>query len=213
MRLRGVRTDAAVGVATGFGQSLLAKFGEVFMDELGPLFAKMVLGVDAFNKDQFDTMFKRALNVPFNDKPGIDVKLAEFRKKNIDLAKKLSVSSMNRVRALVDSNEGMHANDMAKLIQAETGTTASHARLLARDQTLKFNGDLTKHRQTAAGITKYEWSTSNDDRVRPMHRALDGQVFEWDSPPVVSKDGRTEPPGLDYQCRCVAIPIIDLDAL
>lgn len=212
MTLAGIRQDAFVGLGASWGE-LFIKYGEILLKEFGPLFARMLVGVDHFNKDQFDTMFKRVVNIPFTDKPAIAQKLDSLRQKNIDLAKKLAGDSMQRVKEILDDNSGEHANTLAKRIEQAVGTTASHARLLARDQTLKLNADLTKHRQTAAGITRYEWSTSNDDRVRPMHRALDGQEFDWAHPPVVSSDGRREPPGLDYQCRCVAVPVIDLDAL
>jgi SPP1 gp7 family putative phage head morphogenesis protein len=63
-------------------------------------------------------------------------------------------------------------------------------------------------RQTQAGISEYEWSTSGDERVRSSHDELDGTRQSWDDPPVTNDDGDTNHPGEDYQCRCVAIPVL-----
>ena len=79
----------------------------------------------------------------------------------------------------------------------------SRAELIARDQTLKLNGAITKARQTSAGVNSYTWNTSHDDRVRESHAALDGQIISWDAPPEAGH------PGEDFQCRCVPIPVIE----
>jgi hypothetical protein len=44
---------------------------------------------------------------------------------------------------------------------------------------------------------------AQDERVREEHAALEGQTFAWSSPPAVGH------PGEDFQCRCVALPVID----
>ena len=79
-------------------------------------------------------------------------------------------------------------------------------RRITRDQTNKLIGNLNQARQTQAGITKYMWQTSNDERVRDSHWSKDGQIFSWDLPP-----SDTGHPGHDIQCRCSALPIIDED--
>lgn len=79
----------------------------------------------------------------------------------------------------------------------------SRANLIARDQTLKLNGAITQTTQQAAGVDRYIWTTSRDERVRKAHIALDKQVFSWAAPPEPGH------PGQDYQCRCIAMPILD----
>jgi len=87
------------------------------------------------------------------------------------------------------------------------GVSDSRAELIARDQILKLNGQINEARQTAAGVVEYEWSASQDERVRDGHRDLDATVHRWDTPPVTDqRTGATHHPGGDYQCRCVAIP-------
>ena len=76
-------------------------------------------------------------------------------------------------------------------------------RRLTRDQTTKFVGQLNRSRQTEVGIDRYKWLTAGDERVRPSHRANEGLVFFWDSPPA-----NTGHPGEDVNCRCVALPVL-----
>ena len=50
--------------------------------------------------------------------------------------------------------------------------------------------------------------------MRDSHRHLNGKRFSWNDPPVVdARTGRRCHPGQDYQCRCVALPVFDLETL
>jgi SPP1 gp7 family putative phage head morphogenesis protein len=107
-------------------------------------------------------------------------------------------------------DQGVRVEEIRAELQKELGISKRRAQLIARDQTLKLAGQLAEARQTQAGIRRYVWTTSADERVRPDHAELDGQVIEWDSPPVVDKrTGRRGHPGDDFQCRCTADPILD----
>lgn len=105
---------------------------------------------------------------------------------------------------------GVRVEVLTKRLRDRFDVSESRAELIARDQVLKLNGQINNERQTKLGITEYKWSTSKDERVRPMHLALDDRIFSWDDPPEVGP-GRHEHPGGDYQCRCVAIPIMPGD--
>ena len=85
--------------------------------------------------------------------------------------------------------------------------TRSHADLIARDQTLRLNAELTRERQTAVGIEKFIWSTSGDERVRESHADLDGKTFSWDDLPTVDDEDDVMP-GANYQCRCAALAVV-----
>lgn len=89
----------------------------------------------------------------------------------------------------------------------------NRAKLLARDQVSKLNGQLTEERQTRLGVTEYIWHTVEDQRVRPDHDKLDDKRFKWASPPVTVRTGRRSGernnPGGDIQCRCWAEPVLD----
>lgn len=135
--------------------------------------------------------------------------LAKWRKTNTDLIKTLGDTQKDQLGDILDeaTDKGWHVKELREKIQERFDVTKSHADLIARDQTLKLNGQLTKARQTAVGIEKFIWSTSSDERVREEHAALDGQVFSWDDLPTVDDEDDVMP-GAQYQCRCVAVAIV-----
>jgi SPP1 gp7 family putative phage head morphogenesis protein len=144
--------------------------------------------------------------------PMIDV----ARAANIALMEKAGSAYIDQVRTVLEDseNEGLRVEDLAKLLAERADVSASRAELIARDQTLKLNSQLSGARMQNAGITSYTWSTSKDERVRPMHAELEGQEFKFGDPPVTNEAGDTNEPGQDYQCRCLALPVIvDFDEL
>lgn len=117
---------------------------------------------------------------------------------------------------------GATITDITKSIQEQYKLSRRRAQLLARDQVSTLNSQISKMQQQDAGCTKYRWSDSRDSRVRDCHRSLNGKVFSWDEPPEMWYDtknsgrvytGRRCHPGEDYCCRCVAIPVFDIDTI
>jgi SPP1 gp7 family putative phage head morphogenesis protein len=138
-----------------------------------------------------------------------------FRDQNLSLIKSMARDKVSRVRDILRTHgPGGRVERIQQDIEAETGATPARAALIARDQVLSLNAQVTQARHEAAGITQYVWSTSRDERVRKGHRALEGRTFSYADPPVVDeKSGRRENPGQDFRCRCVAVPVVDgLDA-
>lgn len=154
--------------------------------------------------------FARVVGIKTHD-IGIGGTLNAFRDRNVDLIKSLAKSQMGDIRDVLTQAEAgaWHVSALRKEIQGRFGVTKSKADLLARDQTLKLNGQLTQTRQKNAGVKQYIWTTSRDERVRPMHEELDGTIQDWEQAPVVSPDGRRCHPGDDYQCRCTAYPVLE----
>ncbi len=139
-------------------------------------------------------------------------RVAAFRRENLKLIRTLARSEVASLRdLLVDAERrGARVETVRREIQDRLGVARRHADLLARDQTLKLSGQVTKARQTQSGIRRYKWSTSRDERVRPRHAELDGQIFEWSGDgPITDAKGNRHHPGGDFQCRCVAIPVLD----
>jgi len=136
--------------------------------------------------------------------------IAAARQANIDLMVKAAMSYAADIEAILDDPDafGTRVEDLADAIEERTGVAESHAELIARDQTLKLNAALNEGRQTAAGVEKYIWSTSKDEKVRPSHQEMDGRVCRWDDPPDVNGDGERLNPGEDFQCRCIALPVL-----
>jgi SPP1 gp7 family putative phage head morphogenesis protein len=154
--------------------------------------------------------------------PGLPPLIEQFRAENVQLITSIQSDLLDQVSKLVDEawSSGARVEDLRAKLQERLGVSKSRADLIARDQVLKLNAKITQARQTLAGVTEYIWTTSGDERVRGNpdgkypdsdrdHYRLDGKRFRWDSPPVINeKTGERAHPGEDYQCRCVATPVI-----
>lgn len=133
---------------------------------------------------------------------------------NVNLIKTMPIHSLEKMKDIIYSSymNGKPTTQIVKEIQKQYGIDRKHARLIARDQTAKLNAAITKSQQKDAGVNRYEWSDSGDRRVRSSHHRLNGHIFNWDNPPE-TEGGRHCHPGEDYQCRCCALPVFDIDNL
>lgn len=128
--------------------------------------------------------------------------------RNASLIKSLSDDTVKRIQQAVLSNslEGRAVSALRSQLVEEFGIADRRADLIARDQTAKLNSDLNRIRQTEAGIDSYEWSTSHDERVRPLHRQLDGRTYKWGEP-TEAEGGAA--PGQPVRCRCVSRGVVE----
>lgn len=122
-----------------------------------------------------------------------------------------------------NAESGYRFDSLIERIQRQNQVSRNKAKFLARQETALFMSEYREQRFAAAGVKKYQWSTSHDSRVRPAdnlspmeklhagnHRVLDGRIFEYAHPPIVDPStGRRANPGRDYNCRCVDIPLLD----
>lgn len=105
---------------------------------------------------------------------------------------------------------GGRAEGLVKVLQDNYGIGARKAKFLARQETSLLMSKFQETRYRDIGIEKYRWSTAHDARVRHDHHDLNGKVFRFDSPPVTDKKtGARNNPGEDFNCRCVAIPLVE----
>ena len=135
-------------------------------------------------------------------------------RENVSLIKSIPDQMLTQVEGIAQRGlrSGRSPRDLAKEIRGRFGVTESRARLIARDQIGKLNGQITQKRQTDLGVDTYFWQSSNDERVRPTHDAMEGKLCRWDDPTVYSDDmgatwkkrssigGVELHPGEDYQC-------------
>lgn len=169
-------------------------------ERVGPSYDRMSGSVNSANKRGLRVVGVQALS-----DHRVAPEIAKRRAENVDLVVKAGRAYAESVREIFDDpeNDGLRVEELAAKLRERGDVSASRAELIARDQTLKLNGALTQIRQENAGISSYVWSTSLDERVREEHASLEGQTFAWSSPPEPGH------PGEDYQCRCVAIPVIE----
>lgn len=137
---------------------------------------------------------------------------------NVALIKSIQSEAFTDMQNIVSTGftSGKTVTSIVKDIQHTYGNSRSSARLLARDQLAKLNGEITKQQQLDAGVTEYIWSDSGDGKVREGHKRLNGKRCRWDDPPIVTEPGkpvRRCHPGQDYLCRCVALPVFDISTI
>jgi len=171
--------------------------------------------VNKTNNQNHSLLMKSIVGVdPVQYEPWLKEEVNLFVQNNVSLIETLPTEAFSKIEQMLyrDGRRGLSPKELKKNIKEIFGATESRAALIARDQVNKFNGSLTELRQKNAGITKYEWLTSRDSRVRDDHKRLDGTVQRWDKPPITVTTGkrageRNHPSG-DIQCRCQAIPVI-----
>jgi SPP1 gp7 family putative phage head morphogenesis protein len=168
------------------------------------------------NRREINRQFRSVLGIdlPTSD-PFLADQLALYRRANVQLVTRMSEEQLARLEETLTAaaRTGSRVETIREQVRARLGVTRSRAALIARDQVLKLNGELTQLRHREAGIDEYEWITSGDERVRDRHAELGamsarGATFKWSEPPVVdTRTGRRAHPGEDFQCRCTANPV------
>jgi SPP1 gp7 family putative phage head morphogenesis protein len=177
----------------------------ISLNKISKITVEQAEKISLMNKQQFVKTIQSSLSVnPIIQESYLETQLKIFQNQNIDLITKLGIDQKERVRQILYFNLSQ-GNGIEKikqeLINAES-IGENRARLIARDQTNKFNGQLTQLRQQELGITSYVWTTAQDERVRPTHKVLDGETFTWEKGPKIGH------PGNEINCRCIAQPII-----
>ncbi len=176
------------------------------------------LSISTFNKKQIDKVFRKMIGIDiFAGDIDLQKAISPFVTENVSLIKTIPQEYSKRVRNVISvgARNGFTSTEVANLLEKEFKITKNRARLIARDQVGKFNGQLTRLRQSRVGVTEYIWRTSLDERVRgnpsglypsasPSHWIREGKKFKYKKPP---SDGN---PGEPIQCRCTAEPVIDL---
>ncbi len=133
---------------------------------------------------------------------------------NVNLIRTLQQEYLSDVGDVIRQGvkSGMGFQSMRDEIVERTGVNQSKAKFWARDQVSKFFGDVTRERQTAAGIPGYIWRTLPG--ARDSHAALEGTYHAWNNPPKIYRHAKGGlalarlHPGQDYNCRCWAEPAL-----
>lgn len=180
---------------------------------------QVAAGLDAHNRAELSRILSLNLRGDNTLREVID----QFLRENVRLIESVATSHLPRMETIIQQATAgqVRVEDLQAEIMGTFNVSESRAALIARDQTLKANAELTQVRQQKVGVTDYIWSTSKDERVRGRpggkwaksqsdHWVLDGTRQTWLSPPVTNPvRGERNHPGRDYQCRCIAFPVTD----
>lgn len=143
---------------------------------------------------------------------GLRPRVGQFVAENVALIKSVPQRLFDEVEKelLAGLRDGQRHEQLARTLEDRLGVAESRAKLIARDQVLKFSGDLNRVRQEAMGVSQFIWRTSGDQRVREAHAERDGQVYSWADPPGDAADpGDGAFPGDGILCRCWAEPVFE----
>lgn len=151
--------------------------------------------------------------------------LKQWVTRNVNLITSVPDMTMTRITNIIQNGllTGRSNASISRQIQWAYGVDRRKAQFWARDQMAKLNSDLAQQQMQDAGVEEYIWQTAGDERVRGNpagkwpkgdHYELDGTRHSWNNPPIVDmRTGRRAHPGMDYRCRCVALPIFNLPGL
>lgn len=178
------------------------------LPQIGPKVAAAHKAMASALERNYDKSMGGILPITFKAQPAKVKAAAELARqdsiKYVTDAARSYASQVVEVFGEAEDTIGLRWEELRDRLLERADVSESRAELIARDQTLKLNAAINQTKQQAAGVDSYVWSTSGDERVREDHQELDGQIFQWASPP--------EPlgchPGEDFQCRCSAIPVM-----
>ena len=171
-----------------------------------------------WNEKEFKRSIKTVVGVdPISKNQGYQTLIQSWAKENATLITSIQSNLLDDVAGVTQRgmSAGKSINDISKEIKDRYGVTKSRARLIARTEVGKLNGNLSKYRNEELGIKTYFWATSNDEKVRDSHKALNGMLCKWNDDSVYSDDeGKSwkrrtgkmfiGKPGDDINCRCTS---------
>lgn len=177
------------------------------------------------SSDSFNSNIKNSIGLDLNRavaSPDAQEAVTMAIRNNVALIKSIKDEYKDSVSKLIRDNvfNGERPTNIVTQIKEIGGVTKSRAKLIARDQTAKINSDLVEIRAKAIGSDTYTWLSTNDERSRPSHDAMDGKLCKWSDATVYSDDdGKTWKKrsaiggvelhaGRDFNCRCASAPVV-----
>lgn len=150
--------------------------------------------------------------------PAMAKAISDILDRNATLIKTVPQTVANRLSKLAweMAQKGRRPEEIAKTMQQMCpGLTKTQIKRIARTETAKAQSALMQARCEDMGLDMYIWRTAKDGRVRDAHAEMDGVLCRWSDPPNPEamfggyNSGNGYPPGGIYNCRCVALPVVD----
>lgn len=194
-------------------QEVNLRLGQVIRGEIdaSPILERLSKRIYGETHNKTRAQIKIVAQVNVRESPMIAPFLDSWKKEQVNLITSLSRRHVEKVGQILDRQAltGERVESLRSKIMTETGATKAQAQLIARDQTLKLSAKVRQQEHKQLGITRYTWSSSDDERTRQMHKDLDGSVQYYADPPVTNEEGDRNNPGFDFQCRCIDLPYVD----
>lgn len=217
-----LRQDDDSTVTDAFVQAILAELLKSMTIEDAISELELILaGVSSVVDANVISAFAEAVSVDvfLNDSALLDTVKAEWKAQQSRLVDSIVNTYIEKLQIIVSNavQRGTAMSEVKEEIKVLLNTTDKRAKFIARNEVGNLNGIITMRRQVDCGISVYQWSSSHDERVRPSHAEMDGKYFYWNSDKVGEINGiKVYPapkyhPCMDYNCRCVALPVIDLE--
>lgn len=194
-------------VADAYPEAIESIFGDITLRYGQIVTGRTIKGVasdqaaqlDLFNRKQTSRQFEQILGIDvFGITPELTTQINAFTVDNVKLIESIPAKYFQEIEntALRNLRAGNRASEWRGELEERYDVSESRAALIARDQTNKFNGELNHTRQTDLGIDGYTWRTSEDERVRESHVAINGNPYAWEGEPS-PPEGH---PGHPIQC-------------
>lgn len=164
---------------------------------------------------------------------GLNEVVALQRQKNKVLIKSIPEEFLKSIEVIITNGiaNGESYKDLEKQIKGLKGINSTFGKLdnriklIVRNEVSTINANITKARVQQLGINIYEWQTAEDERVRESHKVMNGKYCTYEDDTVYadsledakagkwkkrsSLGGVVKGVGVDFNCRCVALPVIE----
>jgi SPP1 gp7 family putative phage head morphogenesis protein len=151
----------------------------------------------------------------------VGMRVRHLVRENADYISTVPVKIARQVTQHVQEQQmkGLRSSTIAKDLRQYIGNLRDfEINRIARTEVAKADTAITRARAEQLNLNWYQWQTSEDARVRKSHRKMDLVVINWSDAPspetlVGEKSEGHYHAGNIYNCRCIALPITDINEL
>lgn len=148
-----------------------------------------IIGIDVFGQEPWTDRF---LNQQIKEHVALIKNVGEQIKKDIEeIVRRNASQGLSRERMIREIEEGLQGG------KGRFKALRTRAELIARTETSAFYNAVTKKRMFGANLATFVWQSAGDSRVRPSHRARNGNSYS------LSTGDNGIFPGSEPRCRCV----------
>ena len=196
-----------------FGGTIMASFATQTS-------AGMVEAVGKKNLSRFERSIKGATGVNISSVisgEGLEDFVELQISKNVSLINSLPEEYLKQVEVIVNNGvlNGSRFSTIAEEITAKVGSAnsklAGRIKTIAMNEVQTINAQMSQRRTQALGISEGIFRTSEDEKVRPCHKELNGVKYELSKGAWSKTCQKWIIPGVtDINCRCSFSPVIEV---